>query len=265
VPGGRLLATGQFGPASHPVQVWDLANPQSKPIDLPDDELGGWAAGVAFSPDGKVFAACGEGLTVWRMQQREKAAADRSRLSFERVAHLPGRRSLYLRISANSKLLAWVDRDCSVCLWDLANEREIPFVGPPLLEGWHSLAFWPDSDHLTFGTAKRMFETWDARTARRVSSLGQVKEGTGVAASADGRWLTNADPTLWSSKTGSRGLALPPESTLIWSLAWSPDGERLAVGLADGGLVIWNVPKIQTELTRIGLAWRAEARPPQEQ
>jgi tetratricopeptide (TPR) repeat protein len=35
--------------------------------------------------------------------------------------------------------------------------------------------------------------------------------------------------------------------------------------LADGGLVIWNVPKIQAQLARIGLAWRAEARPPQEQ
>jgi WD40 repeat protein len=171
---------------------------------------------------------------------------------------------LYLCISANSKLLAWVDRDCSVCLWDLANEREIPFVGPPLLEGWHNLAFWPDSDHLTFGTVKRTFETWDAHTARKASSLGQVKEGTGVAASADGRWLANADPTLWSSNARSRGLALLPESALIWSLAWSPDGERLAVGLADGGLVIWNVPRVQAELTRIGLAWRAEARPPQE-
>jgi WD40 repeat protein len=261
-PDGRLLATGQW-PAAQPVRIWGLATLQA--IAIPDDELGGWAAGVAFSPDGKFFAACGEGLTIWRMQEREKAAADPSRLSFKRVAHLPGRASLYLRISPNGKLLAWVDREHSVCLWDLANEREIPFVGPPLLEGWHNLAFWPDSDHLTIGTAKRMFETWDARTARRVSSLGQVKEGTGVAASVDGRWLANADPTLWSSKTGSRGLALPPESTLIWSLAWSPDGERLAVGLADGGLVIWNVPRIQAELTRIGLAWRAEARPPQEQ
>jgi hypothetical protein len=52
---------------------------------------------------------------------------------------------------------------------------------------------------------------------------------------------------------------------LIWSLGWSPDGERLAVGLAEGGLVLWNVPKIQAELTRIGLAWRAEARSAQEQ
>ena len=56
------------------------------------------------------------------------------------------------------------------------------------------------------------------------------------AASPDGRWLaTQADPstlTLWNSQTGSQVFTLPPESGPIWSLAWSPDGERLAVGLA---------------------------------
>ena len=62
-PDGRLLATGQFPPTSQPVKIWDLATLQA--TALPDDELGGWACGVAFSPDGKSFAACGHGLTIW--------------------------------------------------------------------------------------------------------------------------------------------------------------------------------------------------------
>ena len=185
--------------------------------------------------------------------------------SFKRVVHLPGRQSVYLCISPNSKLLAWVDQHFWVCLWDLENGREIPFLGPPLPFGWHNLAFYPDSDHLTFGTARGMVETWEARTARRVSSFGRAGH---QAASPNGRWLaTEADPstvTLWNCQTGSQVFSLPQESGPIWSLAWSPDGERLAVGLSDGGLEIWNVTRIQAELTRIGLAWRAEARPPQE-
>ena len=79
------------------------------------------------------------------------------------------------------------------------------------------------------------------------------------AASPDGLWLaTEADSstvTLWSSQTGSQVFSLPPEGGAIWSLAWSPDGERLAVGLADGGLAIWNVPRIQARTQR-GSAWR---------
>jgi tetratricopeptide (TPR) repeat protein len=173
---------------------------------------------------------------------------------------------VFLRISPNGKRLAWVDHYCSVCLWNLENGREVPFLGPPLVFGWHNLAFYPDSDHLTFGAARGMVETWDTRTARRVSSFGRAGF---QAASPDGRWLaTTADPStvsLWSSQTGSQVFSLPPESGPIWSLAWSPDDERLAVGLADGGLAIWNVPKIQAELTRISLAWRADARPQQQE
>ena len=152
----------------------------------------------------------------------------------------------------------WIRND-SVCLWDLASGREIPFLGPPLSSGWHSLAFYPDSDHLTFGTASGMVETWDTRTARRVSTLGRRREGSLPARTAGG-WRAR-DLTVWSSKTGSRVFSLPQESGPIWSLALSPDGERLAVGSADGGLAIWNLPKIQAQLAQIGLAWRADAQP----
>jgi WD40 repeat protein/tetratricopeptide (TPR) repeat protein len=263
-PDSRLLATGQWDPTSHPVKIWDLATLQA--IAIPDEELGGWANRVAFSPDGKFFAACGHGLTIWRLAEGQQEAEDTPRLSYKRVAHLPGQRSSYLCISPNSKQLAWVDQNHLVCLWDLENGREIPFLGPSLVFGWNNLAFYPGSDHLTFGTDMGMVETWDTRTARRISSFGRAGH---QAASPDGRWLaTEADPstvTLWSSQAGSQVFSLPRESGPIWSLAWSPDGERLALGLADGGLVIWNVPKIQAQLARIGLAWRAEARSPQEQ
>ncbi len=41
----------------------------------------------------------------------------------------------------------------------------------------------------------------------------------------------------------------------IWSLAWDPGGRRLALGLADGGLVIWNLPEVRAHLARLGLDW----------
>jgi serine/threonine protein kinase/WD40 repeat protein/Flp pilus assembly protein TadD len=255
-PDGRLLATAQFGPAAQPVQVWDPASLEA--FVPPDDELGQAAYGVAFSPDGKTLTACGDGLTIWHVAVGEKGAGKAPRLSFQRLAHLPGRRSLYLRISPNGKLLAWVNYNLLVCLWDLENGREIPFISPLLEYGWRNLAFYPDSDHLTFGTARGMNETWDIRTARWMSSHGK---GGGVTASRDGRWL--ATTALWSS-SGSRLFSLPQER-LAWCRAVSPDGERVAVGLADGGLEIWNVPMIQDQLARIGLAWREDARPQQQQ
>jgi serine/threonine protein kinase/WD40 repeat protein/tetratricopeptide (TPR) repeat protein len=259
-PDGSLLATGEFGPSPHPVRIWDLTTLQAK--TLLDDELGQHAYSDAFSPDGKFLAASGNGLTLWRVGEGENGAASapperkgtvplpqgdsplsfRPRLSFQRLLHLPGKRSLFLRFSPKGKLLAWVDNNYHVCLWDLANGREIPFPGPRLAFGWNNLHFYPDSDHLTFYTTNRMFETWDTRTARRVISQ-QPKEGGGVPTS-----LYNP---LWL-----------PESVTHWITAWSPDRQRLAVGLANGGLEIWNVHKIQEQLARIGLDWSADAPPP---
>ena len=65
--------------------------------------------------------------------------------------------------------------------------------------------------------------------------------------------------TLWSSQTGSQVFSFPQESGPIWSVALSPDGERVAIGLADGGLVIWNVPRIQANSA--GSAWRGMRMP----
>ena len=257
-PDGRLLATGQFGPTAHPLQIWDLATLQA--VAAPDDDLGGHAYGVAFSPDGKTLAACGDGLTLWRVAEGEQGAANVRGVSFERMGHLPGQRSLYLCISPDGKLLAWVDQNRSVCLWDLASGREVPFLGPPLIFGWCNLAFYPDSDHLTFSAAGGKVETWDTRTVQRVSSFGQSSH---VAASRDARWLTTGD--LWGSPAGSRVFSLPNERRQIWAVALSPDGERVAVGRADGGLVIWNVAKIQAQLAPLGLAWHPSARPPKQQ
>ena len=268
-PDGRLLAAGQFksigdrlARVAEPVKIWDLKALQS--FAPSDDALGGWATGVAFSPDGEFFAACGDGLTIWRLAHVDKGQGNPSRLSFERFVHLPGQRSLCLRISPNSKLLAWVDHDDHMCLWDLASGREIPFLCPPLSTGWHNLAFFPDSDHITFCTARGMIETWNTRTARRVSAVGQ--QSGGVAASGDGQWLANVDLTVWSSKAEARVFSLPHESGPVWSHAWSPDGQRLAVGSADGELAIWDLPKVQAQLAQIGLEWRPDAQPrrPQE-
>jgi hypothetical protein len=50
-------------------------------------------------------------------------------------------------------------------------------------------------------------------------------------------------------------VALPEKRGPIYSLAWSPNRELLAVGTSDGGLVIWNLPKVKARLAEIGLDW----------
>lgn len=46
------------------------------------------------------------------------------------------------------------------------------------------------------------------------------------------------------------------ETSPIFSLGWSPDARRLAVGLSDGGLCIWDRHEVQARLDKLGLGGR---------
>jgi WD40 repeat protein len=65
----------------------------------------------------------------------------------------------------------------------------------------------------------------------------------------------NKAVTIWDMNQRELVLALPQELGTAWSLAWSPNKDLLAVGYSHGGLVIWNLPRIKSELSRIGLGW----------
>ena len=55
------------------------------------------------------------------------------------------------------------------------------------------------------------------------------------------------------SGAGSVAFTFREERSSIWSLAWGRDARRLAVGLSDGGLVVWDLDEVRTRLTTIGL------------
>jgi WD40 repeat protein len=75
--------------------------------------------------------------------------------------------------------------------------------------------------------------------------------------SPDGRWVAT-DPgcslVVCDRESGRDLLALPPEERPIQSVAWSPDGTRVALGLLDGGLVIWKLEQVRAELSEFRIA-----------
>jgi hypothetical protein len=78
-----------------------------------------------------------------------------------------------------------------------------------------------------------------------------------VALSSDDKWLAVSGAiTIWDMRRRELLLALPEEQSTNWSLAWSPDRQRLAAGFSDGSLVLWNIPRIRAQLAQIGLDWQ---------
>jgi tetratricopeptide (TPR) repeat protein len=63
-----------------------------------------------------------------------------------------------------------------------------------------------------------------------------------------GRSITIADLV-----SGRELLALPPEGGEVWCLAWSPDGTKLAVGLVDGGVAVWDLEQVRARLAELSV------------
>src|SRR5262249_54365100 len=119
-----------------------------------------------------------------------------------------------------------------------------------------SLHFSPAGEAFTFVTGAGTLATWDWPRGAVARDTGQPVYH--LALGAGGRWVaasTSARAVLvYDLHEGRAALTLPPEENDVWSLAWSPDGTRLAVGLSDGGLAVWDLEQVRARLAEFALA-----------
>jgi WD40 repeat protein/tRNA A-37 threonylcarbamoyl transferase component Bud32 len=260
---GRLLATGDWARC---VRIWEVGTWHQLAEAAPSVGLQTWK--VAFSPDGQFFAACGEGggVVLWRIARGDGHAEGGMRLALEKPQRLSDQGTVDICFSPDSRRLAWVELpDRQIRLWDIPHGRGLTAPRVRLKDGIHGLAFLPDSRRLAWIGPAGDPEVWDADSAQMAFSCegpgANGNEGRRVngimALSPDGSYLAQEGPRvrLWDLEHRKLLLILPDERSLPWSFAWSPNNERLAVGSSDGGLVIWDLPTIRSQLGKIGLSW----------
>ena len=139
-------------------------------------------------------------------------------------------------------------------VWDVRTGREVLS-----LKGHEdmvlSVAFSPDGKRLASGSADKTIKLWDAETSREVLTLKGHEAGVlSVAFSPHGKRLAsgsgNATIKVWDAETGREVITLKgPEWSVIRvppdlepgprSVAFSPDGKRIASGRLDGTISIW--------------------------
>jgi WD40 repeat protein/serine/threonine protein kinase len=257
---GRLLAVA----SGVTVRFFDVASWQ----ELAEHRVVPQSRGlyIAFSLDGKHFAAGGSnfGLTIWRLRYEPGNKSEGPRLVLESSDRVPEAQWVVaLCFSPDGGKLAWVEmQDHKVRLWDVEKARPLPF--PPANPAGiiSSLTF--HRDGLVLVSPAQEAEVWDVVAGRKAYTFGGGRLPPGgqdirakIALSADGRRFAwqGGGVSVWDMDSRKLLVELPEDDRKVWSLAWSPDGERLAVGLSDGTLAIWNLPQVQRHLTALGLGW----------
>jgi WD40 repeat protein len=265
---GALLQTLE-GPATYATgtflsngQLWGALenNPETVLLDLTNGiklqrfqrNMQGAAWSLAISPNGRLVAAEDGYNTI-------KLVDPGSGKTLHIFADFPG--PLYhLIFSPDGRLLAGLfPKDASLAeptgflrVWNLSNWDELYSQTTSLAEG---LAFSPDGSRFALGGAIGKIFIYETTSGKLLQTLaGHEDAVTSLAFSPDGNTLASGgqDGTirLWDLQTGAeirlldrlsqdvRNSSVPVR---IGCLAFSPDGNVLVTGEADGMIRLWNI------------------------
>jgi RNA polymerase sigma factor (sigma-70 family) len=244
-PDGKQVASGSRDGTA---RVWDVATGKELHKFLGYDgakEGDVWVYGLSFAPDGKRLAgACHDGLVrVWDLGTGE----------FEMVRCEKHDGFVWgVAFAPDSKHLVSCGDD-AVRLWEAATGREVRVLADK--SRFEAVAFSPDGRLVAAGTKDGGVRLIDVASGRTVHTLKEhvngefrkrlvYRDGRTVAFSPDGRmvaWGSWQAAQVWEVATGQERLSFNAHRGEVMSLAFLPDGRRLATGGPDATAMIWDL------------------------
>ncbi|AWZ10663.1 hypothetical protein DRB96_37445 [Streptomyces sp. ICC1] len=220
-PDGTTLATGSN---DNTARLWDMDTGKARePLTHHTD----WVTSVAFSPDGTTLATGSRDATaqLWNAETGTKLS-----VSMEHIGTVSS-----MAFSPDGRILATGSTDNTARLWDVDTgalmDTLTGHTGPV-----GSVAFSPDGSTLATGSNDNTAWLWDMDTGDGRTLPGHIGWVNSVAFSSDGTLATSsADTTvrLWDAEKG-KTLATLPQSDVLFSAVFSPDGSTLAIGSNNG-------------------------------
>ena len=256
--GGRAIAFSPDGihiAVSSNIGIWLYDAKTGRELALLDtDSI--WGNPLAFSPDGTKLAATDGPIKLWAVSTQTK------------IATFEGQAGGAVAFSPDGTKLASGSVDKTVKLWDISTGRNIStLTGHTELPG--SVAFSPDGTKLASGSIDKTIRLWEVSTGENIHTFtGHTDMVQSVAFSPDGTMLASGsqDETvrLWNVSTGEnihrlgktdntstvaqmlrifsgRASGFTQPRFPVTSVAFSPDGTKLASGELGGMVKLWDV------------------------
>ena len=243
-PDGRQLVAG----SGDQVHVWDFVlDRESRPLRGHE----GMALGVAFSPDGKRLASCGQNhaIKLWDVPTGQEVFTRQ-----DHTGHVFG-----IAFRPDGRQLASASEDRTVKLWDADTGRVLRTLRGHAGEVY-CVSYRPNGKRLASAGSDSL-RVWDVETGKLLLTLndrvGQpgmpppprsaLAGGRCIAYSPDGRRLASggqgidSQVTVWDAQTGQRVASLAGHNSEVVSVAFSPDGKRLASSSEDQDVIVWDV------------------------
>ena len=238
---GRRVATGLSNDPY--VKVWDAAT--GRELVAFNGQIG-LVRSLAFSPDGTRLATGGNNhaARLWDANTGQELASFKGHTSEIRA----------VAWSPDGKRLATGSADRTAKLWDASTREELAALKGHFGEVW-SVAFSPDGNAMATCSDDFTVRLWEVARTLGLTTLKTNGRVDSVAFSLDGRMLaaggnTDSSVSVWDAITGRELAALDGHAGGVSSVAFSPDGKRLAMAYVDHTAKLWDVATGQ-ELTTL--------------
>ncbi|MHC4642280.1 MAG: WD40 domain-containing protein [Planctomycetota bacterium] len=232
------------------IKVWDTDSGE-KLMNISGHKE--WVRSVAYSPDGKLIAS-GSGDKTIKLWDADK---------YEELMNLQNEKAIIsIAFSPDGTRIVSGGWEENIRIWEVATGTELTKIRGD--EKWvTSVAFSPDGQRI-FSCSDDNIKVWDIETGEElISILRRVRVNAQqpiVAISPDGELILSgitdlltfeSKIKLWDANTGKELMTLRGHEGFVTTVAFSPDGERIASGGSGETIKIWDTVKGE-ELMNLG-------------